>query len=165
MSFGVSCDLSDHSNHSHQSLHGINAKVVIEDRCVLKKWPPPLLLRIVIGRYGYKSSFGAKELDWVVNMRHQLRIKSLWPDKKEWQWTAFTVLAMFFFCFQFAKKQFRTENNSRFLLERGTISILCIVLYYKKTWEEGGWMKAHKRPNHGQIQIKNTSTNANTNKK
>ena len=55
MSFGVSCDFSDHSNHSHQSLHGINAKVVIEDRCVLKKWP-----RIVIGRYCYKSSFGAK---------------------------------------------------------------------------------------------------------
>ena len=39
MSFGFSCDLSDHSNHSHQSLHGINAQVVIEDRCVLKKWP------------------------------------------------------------------------------------------------------------------------------
>ena len=27
----------DLSDHSHQSLHGINA-VVIEDRCVLKKW-------------------------------------------------------------------------------------------------------------------------------
>ena len=31
-------------------------KVVVEDRCVLKKWPA---LRIVIGRYGFKSSFGA----------------------------------------------------------------------------------------------------------
>ena len=31
-------------------------QVVVEDRCVLKKWPA---LRIVIGRYGYKSSFGA----------------------------------------------------------------------------------------------------------
>ena len=46
MSFGLSCDLSDHSNHSHQSLHGINANVVID---------------IVIGHYGYKSSFGANK--------------------------------------------------------------------------------------------------------
>ena len=67
MSFGVSCHLAfhvisvinGHSNHSHQRHHGSNAKVVIEDRCVLKKWLP-LLRWIVIGRYCYKSSFGAK---------------------------------------------------------------------------------------------------------
>ena len=60
VSFHISCDLSDIShycNHSHQSHCDINAQVVVEDRCVLKKWPA---LRIVIGRYGYKSSFGAK---------------------------------------------------------------------------------------------------------
>ena len=78
MSFGASCHLAFHficvSCHFafHVILHfailaiiviivtkvlnGINAKVFVEDRCVLKKWPP----RIVIGRYGYKSSFGAK---------------------------------------------------------------------------------------------------------
>ena len=59
VSFHISCDLSDIShycNHSHQSHCDINAQVVVEDRCVLKKWPA---LRIVIGRYGYKSSFGA----------------------------------------------------------------------------------------------------------
>ena len=63
MSFGVSCHLAfhvisvinGHSNLSHQRHHGINAKVVIEDRCVLKKW------RIVTGRYCYKSSFGANK--------------------------------------------------------------------------------------------------------
>ena len=49
MSFGVAC---------HFAFHVI-AKVVVEDRCVFKKWPL-LLLRIVIGRYCYKSSFGAK---------------------------------------------------------------------------------------------------------
>ena len=41
MSFEILCDLSDlshHRNHSHQSHHGINAQVVIEERCVLKKW-------------------------------------------------------------------------------------------------------------------------------
>ena len=37
-------------------------EVVIEDWCVLIKWP--LLLRIVIGRYGYKSSFGAKKMHY-----------------------------------------------------------------------------------------------------
>ena len=41
-------------NQSHQSHHGIN---VIKDRCVLKKW----YMRIVIGHYGYKSSFGANK--------------------------------------------------------------------------------------------------------
>ena len=52
MSFDISCDLSYHSHKSH---HSIYVQVVVEDRCVLKKWVP----RIVIGRYGYKSSFGA----------------------------------------------------------------------------------------------------------
>ena len=63
MSFDMSCDLSDfsyHSNHSHQSQHGINAEVVVEDRCVLKKWAR-CAARIVIGPYGYKSSFGANK--------------------------------------------------------------------------------------------------------
>ena len=46
MSFGLYHDLSDHSNHSHQSFHGINANVVID---------------LVIGHYGYKSSFRAKK--------------------------------------------------------------------------------------------------------
>ena len=46
MSFGLYHDLSDHSNHSHQSFHGINANVVID---------------IVIGHYGYKSSFRANK--------------------------------------------------------------------------------------------------------
>ena len=41
VSSDISCDLSDFSHHSHysdQSQHGINAEVVIEDWCVLKKW-------------------------------------------------------------------------------------------------------------------------------
>ena len=61
LSFGVSCRLAFHVILAivTKVLNGINAKVVIEDRCVLKKWLPPLL-RIVIGRYCYKSSFGAK---------------------------------------------------------------------------------------------------------
>ena len=46
MSFGLYHDLSDHSNHSHQSFHGINANVVIN---------------LVIGHYGHKSSFRAKK--------------------------------------------------------------------------------------------------------
>ena len=41
-------DLSHHRNHSHQSYHGINAQVVIKDRCVFKKW---VLRWIVIGHY------------------------------------------------------------------------------------------------------------------
>ena len=64
MSFGVSCHSAFHVISTiiaiivAKALNGINAKVVVEDRCVLKKW---LLLRwIVIGRYCYKSSFGAK---------------------------------------------------------------------------------------------------------
>ena len=60
MSIDISCDLSYFSlyyNHSHESHDSIYVQVVVKDRCVLKKWP---LLRIVIGRYGYKSSFGAK---------------------------------------------------------------------------------------------------------
>ena len=56
MSFGVSCDLSDHCNHSHQSLHGINAQSCYRGPVCLQK----VALRIVIGRYCYKSSFGAK---------------------------------------------------------------------------------------------------------
>ena len=65
MSFGVSCHSAFHvilriiAIIVTKVLNGINAQVVIEDRCVLKKWLPPLL-RIVIGRYCYKSSFGAK---------------------------------------------------------------------------------------------------------
>ena len=64
MSFGVSCHSAFHVISAiiaiivAKVLNGINANVVIEDRCVLKKWPLPL--RIVIGRYCYKSSFGAK---------------------------------------------------------------------------------------------------------
>ena len=62
MSFGVSCHSAFHVISAiiaiivTKVLNDINAKVVIEDRCVLKKWP----LRIVTGRYCYKSSFGAK---------------------------------------------------------------------------------------------------------
>merc|ERR1712030_101876 len=62
MSFGVSCHLAFHVISAiiaiivTKALNGINAKVVIEDRCVLKKWLP-LLRWIVIGRYCYKSSF------------------------------------------------------------------------------------------------------------
>ena len=36
VSFDISCD--HYCNHSHQSHHGIYAQVVVEDRCVLKKW-------------------------------------------------------------------------------------------------------------------------------
>ena len=65
MSFGVSCHSAFHVISAiiaiivTKFLNGINAKVVIEDRCVLKKWLP--LPWIVIGRYGYKSSFGANK--------------------------------------------------------------------------------------------------------
>jgi len=38
VSFDISCD--HYCNHSHQSHHGIYAQVVVEDRCVLKKWVP-----------------------------------------------------------------------------------------------------------------------------
>ena len=64
MSFGVSCHLAFHVILViiviivTKVFMALMLKVVIEDRCVLKKWP--LLLRIVIGRYCYKSSFGAK---------------------------------------------------------------------------------------------------------
>ena len=52
------CDLIPHSNNCHQSHHSSYVQVVVEGRCVLKKW---VLLQIVIGRYGYKSSFGANK--------------------------------------------------------------------------------------------------------
>ena len=58
VSFYISCDLSDlihHSNNCHQSHHSIYVQVVVEDRCVLKKW---VRARIVIGQYHVKSSFG-----------------------------------------------------------------------------------------------------------
>ena len=48
MSFGVSCHLAFHVILAiiviivTKVLNGINAKVVIEDRCVFKKWLPPL---------------------------------------------------------------------------------------------------------------------------
>ena len=61
MTFDISFDrsyLSHYCNHSHKSNLGIDAQSVIEDRCVLKKWPG---LRIVIAPYGYKSSFGANK--------------------------------------------------------------------------------------------------------
>ena len=51
-------DFSLYFDHSQQSHHSIYGQVVVEDRCVIKKW---LALRIVIGRYGYKSSFGANK--------------------------------------------------------------------------------------------------------
>ena len=63
MSFGVSCYLAFHVISAIIAIivtkvfMALMVKVFIEDRCVLKKWP---LLRIVIGRYCYKSSFGAK---------------------------------------------------------------------------------------------------------
>ena len=41
VSFDISCDISDlihHSNKCHQSHHSIYVQVVVEDRCVLKKW-------------------------------------------------------------------------------------------------------------------------------
>ena len=41
VSLDISCDLSDLShycNHSHKSHHSIYVQVVVEDRCVLKKW-------------------------------------------------------------------------------------------------------------------------------
>ena len=39
-------------------------KVVIKDRCVLKKWAR----WIVIGHYGYKSSFGANNTERMVRL-------------------------------------------------------------------------------------------------
>ena len=41
MSFDISCDLSDFSHycyHSHKSNHSIYVQVVVDGRCVLKKW-------------------------------------------------------------------------------------------------------------------------------
>ena len=62
-SLSISCDL----NHlviiviiDTKVIMALMLKVVIEDRCVLKKWLA--LPRIVIGRYGYKSSFGANNV-------------------------------------------------------------------------------------------------------
>ena len=66
MSFGVSCHLAFHVISAIIAIivtkvfMALMVKVVIEDRCVLKKWPLP---RIVIGRYCYKSSFGANKRD------------------------------------------------------------------------------------------------------
>ena len=65
MSFGVSCHLAFHVISAIIAIidtkvfMALMVKVVIEDRCVLKKWP--LLRWIVIGRYCYKSSFGANK--------------------------------------------------------------------------------------------------------
>ena len=53
----MKCDLIHHSNHSHQSPHGINAKSLLRTGVCSKCW----CARIVIGHYGYKSSFGANK--------------------------------------------------------------------------------------------------------
>ena len=60
MSFGVSCHLAFHVILviiDTKVFMALMLKVVVEDRCVFKKWAR----WIVIGRYGYKSSFGANK--------------------------------------------------------------------------------------------------------
>ena len=60
MSFDISFDLgylSHYSNHSHQSHLGINPSCYRGPVCAQK-----VGCCIVIGRYGYKSSFGANNI-------------------------------------------------------------------------------------------------------
>ena len=75
--FGLS-DFSLYCDHSQQSHHSIYVQVVVEDRCVLKKW-----VRIVIGRYGYKSSFGANKFIQIVLFLTRFQ---RWPWWHSWVW-------------------------------------------------------------------------------
>ena len=80
MSFGVSCHLAFHVILAIIAIivtkvfMALMLKVVIEDRCVFKKWLLPPW--IVIGRYGYKSSFGANNPKYDVDFYRPLMISA-----------------------------------------------------------------------------------------